>query len=87
MNTYSIELSKLARKSLKRLPKNTQGIISQKIDMLTNFSRDMQNIKMLTGEYKGLYRLRVGDYRVFFRVENERLVIIIIDVLPRGSSY
>ena len=87
MNTYNIEISSLAKKSLKNLPKNIQTTISKKIDLLFHFNRDMKNIKMLTGEYKGLFRLRVGDYRIFFQVRNSKLIIVIIDILPRGSSY
>jgi mRNA interferase RelE/StbE len=33
------------------------------------------------------WRLRVGDWRVRFRVDWERHIIVVIAVLPRGSAY
>jgi mRNA-degrading endonuclease RelE of RelBE toxin-antitoxin system len=45
----------------------------------------MPNIKALQGEYKGLYRLRVGDYRVLF--ETLGLTITVINVFARAKGY
>jgi len=87
MSKYEIEFSKKARKSFKKLPQNIQSVILQKIDKLIFFDYDMQNIKKLKGQYKELYRLRVGDYRILFQVKNQKLIIIIIDILPRSRSY
>ncbi len=42
------------------------------------------DVKKLQG-FKNDYRLRVGDLRVLFSIEND--IIIIKDVLPRGQAY
>lgn len=42
------------------------------------------DVKKLQG-YKNDYRLRVGNLRVLFSIEND--IIIIKDVLPRGQAY
>ncbi|MGD9316080.1 MAG: type II toxin-antitoxin system RelE/ParE family toxin [Anaerolineae bacterium] len=42
--------------------------------------------KKLLG-YENLYRLRVGDWRISYAVEKERLVVLVIGVAPRGSAY
>lgn len=42
------------------------------------------DIKKLQG-YSNLYRLRIGDYRVIYQMEND--IIIIDAVLPRGEAY
>lgn len=42
------------------------------------------DVKKLQG-YKNDYRLRVGNLRVLFAIEND--IIIIKDVLPRGQAY
>lgn len=34
--------------------------------------------KPLTGPLKGYWRLRVGDYRVIYRIERQRLVVIVV---------
>ncbi len=37
--------------------------------------------------HRGLWRVRVGDWRICYRIEEGRLVILIIAVAPRGSVY
>ncbi|WP_096200079.1 type II toxin-antitoxin system RelE family toxin [Bacillus sp. FJAT-45350] len=34
-----------------------------------------------------MYRVRVGDLRLIYRVENERLLIIVLKIGPRGDIY
>lgn len=45
------------------------------------------NIKALTGKLKGLYRYRVGDWRVIYRLKRDLRVVEIIAILPRGDAY
>ena len=42
--------------------------------------------KKLKGE-AGLWRVRVGDYRVVYRIEDERLVVVVIRVAHRREVY
>jgi mRNA interferase RelE/StbE len=44
-------------------------------------------IRPLTGHLKGLYRYRVGDRRVIYRLYSERLTVEVIAILPRGDAY
>jgi len=45
------------------------------------------NIKALTGKLKGLYRYRIGDWRVIYRLKREQHIVEIIAILPRGDAY
>ncbi len=45
------------------------------------------NIKALTGKLKGLYRYRIGDWRVIYRLKREQHLVEIIAILPRGDAY
>lgn len=45
------------------------------------------NIRPLTGKLKGLYRYRIGDWRVIYRFLKEHMVVEIIAILPRGDAY
>ena len=43
--------------------------------------------KALTGNLAGLWRYRVGDYRIICDIDNGRLVVSVIDVGHRGKVY
>ena len=45
------------------------------------------NIKKLKGEYKELYRYRIGDYRLFYKVSEETVIIFVIDIENRKDAY
>jgi mRNA interferase RelE/StbE len=43
------------------------------------------NIKKLKGEYRDVYRFRIGDYRLFYKIEET--MIFIIDIESRQDAY
>jgi mRNA interferase RelE/StbE len=43
------------------------------------------NVKKLEG--RPAFRLRVGDWRVIYEIQNDRLVIFVVAVAPRGGAY
>jgi mRNA interferase RelE/StbE len=45
------------------------------------------NIKKLKGEYRELYRYRIGEYRLFYKVSEETVIIFIIDIENRKDAY
>ncbi|MGJ4748184.1 type II toxin-antitoxin system RelE family toxin [Leptospira sp. SA-E8] len=45
------------------------------------------NIKKLKGEFDGLYRYRIGKYRLFYLIKDNELLIIFVDVDQRKDSY
>jgi mRNA interferase RelE/StbE len=45
------------------------------------------NIKKLKGEFEGIYRYRIGNYRLFYKIENEKVIIIILDIDDRKDAY
>ncbi len=45
------------------------------------------NIKKLKGEYKDLYRFRIGDYRLFYTISEETVIVFIIDIEARKDAY
>lgn len=63
---------------------NKRLLIRQKIDELARDPLSLSaNIKKLQGRPE--YRLRVQDWRIIFRIEEN--VLLIDDVAPRGSAY
>lgn len=45
------------------------------------------NIKKLKGNYSDYYRYRLGDYRLFYKVDAEKIIIFIIDIRNRKKAY
>ena len=45
------------------------------------------NIKKLKGEFDGYYRYRIGDYRLFYLVEEEKVLVLVVDVRYRQGVY
>lgn len=45
------------------------------------------NIKRLKGNLSEYYRYRIVDYRLFYKIENEKIMIFIIDIEHRKDAY
>jgi len=45
------------------------------------------NIKKLKGEFEGLYRYRVGKYRIFYKIDNDKIMVIMLDIDDRKDAY
>ncbi|MEG3436184.1 type II toxin-antitoxin system RelE/ParE family toxin [Pannus brasiliensis CCIBt3594] len=82
---YSIEFSRKARKQFKALPELVRDRLIPKIDSLTENPRP-SDCKALQGT-KGLYRVRVGDYRILYSIEDRRLFILIVEIGHRREIY
>lgn len=79
---YKIIIEKKAEKFILKQPKEQQLKILSAINKLP-VSGD---IKQLKG-HPGIFRLRVGTYRILYAVDNGNLIIYIIDVGNRGDIY
>ncbi len=84
--TYRIELTAGAEADLERLT----------IEMARRISRLMDLIEMnplgppaeaLSGDLRGLYRIRSGDYRMVYSVDRERGIVTVEAIAPRGVVY
>ena len=45
------------------------------------------NIKKLKSDYKDLYRFRIGDYRLFYKISEDTVIVFIIDIETRKDTY
>jgi mRNA interferase RelE/StbE len=45
------------------------------------------NIKKLKGEYEGIYRYRLGNYRLFYIIDNDKVIVIVTTISYRQSAY
>lgn len=45
------------------------------------------NIKKLKGSLKELYRFRIGDFRLFYKISDETVIVFILDIEDRKDAY
>lgn len=75
-----------AIKALQRMPRNVAKLIRGKIDRLARDPRAPNNaVTKLVG--RPGYRLRVGDWRVIYELDERRRVLAVLVIGPRGSVY
>ena len=79
---YQIIIKKRAKKFIDKLPMNERKRVVLAIEQLPNG----EDIKKLQG-YDGLLRLRVGDYRIIYTVDNGKIIVYVIDSGNRGEIY
>ena len=82
---YSIAFTHQAAKALAKLPRNMRELVMKKIEGLARDPFGAANVKNLSGQPG--FRLRVGDWRVIYDLEQERLVVRVLRVAPRGGAY
>lgn len=78
---YKIIVEKSALKFIKKQAKQEQLRIYNAIKKLPD-----GDTKPVQG-HKGFYRLRVGDYRIIYTIDNGQYIICIVDVGNRGDIY
>ena len=85
MSGRKVQWSARAAKTLARTDRATRDRIMTKVHQLAENPLSLgNNVKPMNGN-QGLWRLRVGDWRVIY---SESLVVVsVIHVAPRGSSY
>jgi mRNA interferase RelE/StbE len=83
--TYQIEFTKQAAKQFKVLPDLEQQRISTKIDALAIEPRAVGAVKLVGAE--DLYRIRVGDYRIIYNIQDDLLLVLVVKIGHRRDVY
>jgi len=82
---YSITFARSARKELEALSNPQLQRIFSRIESLADLPRP-SGCKKLRGS-DGLWRIRIGDYRVIYSVDDNFNVVDIISVRHRSQAY
>jgi mRNA interferase RelE/StbE len=83
---YNIVFAKQAHKSMRRMPRNISGRIRRKLDQIAVDPYAKHNNVTRLQNRPG-YRLRVGNWRVIYEIQNDELVILVLRIGPRGEIY
>jgi mRNA interferase RelE/StbE len=78
-----------AEKYYKRLDKNLRQRIKKELAELSQLADPLTHaaVKPLTGELRGFYRIRIGNYRLIFGLMHESKMIAVVNLTPRGDAY
>ncbi len=82
---YRIEFSRQAERQFRELPRKEQERLRGKIDRLCEVPYPKE-AKKLAGE-EGLYRIRSGDYRMIYSVEDDVLIVLVLKIGHRKEIY
>ena len=89
---YKIVITESATKELKRIPAKMQDRIFEKVEGLVKEPKPkghkkLKNFDMPGSNHEEYYRIRVGDYRVIYAIEDEEITIFVMKVAHRKNVY
>jgi mRNA interferase RelE/StbE len=82
---YQIKISSKARNSLKKLSENLREKLILEINSLSNEPRP-KGYKKLKG-YENYYRIRMGNYRIIYEINDNELLILVLNLGKRDNIY
>jgi len=72
--SYKIEYKSSVVRDLKKLDKSVAGRILDQLEM--NLSENPDGSQPLTGQFKGLFKYRIGDYRIIYTRTVEGILVL-----------
>lgn len=81
---YRVEIDQGARRQLKKIPAQMLKQIGTAIDGLAVDPRPHGSSKLKGSDF---YRIRVGDYRIIYEVQDKRLIVLVVAVGNRRDIY
>mgnify|MGYP004557491227 CR=1 FL=1 len=82
-----VEYSENARKQLKKFDANIKSRILNYMDAIEKLENPRLRGKSLVGNLLGIWRYRVGTYRILCKFFDEKLLILVIDIGHRKDIY
>lgn len=85
--TWSFKFTERADKRFGKLDKAIQQRILKKLSSICASGKPTASGKPLVEDLAGLWRYRVGDYRIICAIENKELIVLVIDIDHRSTAY
>ena len=82
---YAVEFLPIAVRELQNLPAKVRVQVAKRIDSLAGNPRPEGCQKLRDRD--GVYRIRSGNYRVLYRIEDKRLVVLVVRIAHRRDVY
>jgi mRNA interferase RelE/StbE len=86
--SWRVEISRSAEKQIQKLDRSAQGLIIRFLrERVQAADNPRQWGKPLHGDKGGLWRYRVGDYRLICEMQDERVTVLVVRVGHRKDVY
>lgn len=86
--SYHVVYTKKAEKSLRKLSKQTQTLIYSWIGKNLEGCEDpRRHGKGLTANRSGQWRYRIGDYRIITEIQDDKIIILVLNIGHRSEIY
>jgi mRNA interferase RelE/StbE len=85
--SWTIDFDAHALKAFEKLDKTVKNRLERFLDGLEQSDNPRQQGKALNGKYKGLWRYRVGDYRMICNIQDNQLIILVLELGHRKEVY
>ena len=85
--TWTIRTDQDFDRAMRKLDRPVASRVLRTLLALEDLDDPTSRCKALSGPYTGLWRLRVGDYRVILDIRRGELVIVALDVGNRSDIY
>jgi len=86
--TWRIEITRTAEKQITKLSRPAQKSIQRFLrERLSTADNPRQWGKPLHGEKQSLWRYRVGDYRLICDIQDEKIIMLVLEVGHRKDVY
>ncbi|HEV2946874.1 MAG TPA: type II toxin-antitoxin system RelE/ParE family toxin [Gemmataceae bacterium] len=85
MARYEVIFKPSAEKALHKLPETVQRRIVAAVEGLQDDPRPPGSVK-LSGELD-LWRIRVGDYRLVYTIDDDELIVLVVRIGHRKDVY
>jgi len=83
---YAIEVTRSAVRQLKKLDPGMRERLARRIERLGEVPLP-PGAKQLKGISPPVYRIREGDFRIIYRIEHDRLTVLVVRIGHRSEIY
>ncbi|MCP4641908.1 MAG: type II toxin-antitoxin system RelE/ParE family toxin [bacterium] len=82
---YEVRFAPKAVRQLRKLSKPVQRRVFEHVEALVDNPRPAGCTKLSGAE--GFYRIRVGEYRVIYTIEDQKLIVLVVKIGDRKDIY
>jgi mRNA interferase RelE/StbE len=84
---YEVELGRDAKRFFERAPASLQRRLDKCFAQLKIDPHGAASAKRLSGNLRGMYRYRVGEYRVIYNIEDGTRRVKVLKIVHRSAAY